>query len=130
MKNIITIAIILILPILVYLVMNKTSNDVVAFAQDNSKPTLLIFSSTMCMDCQKMKTILNEIQPTYSDKVNFVQINATENSKSIKDIVKKYSVVLVPTIVFVNEDSNETGRIEGYIPKEDLIKEVEAVING
>ena len=45
-------------------------------------------------------------------------------------MVKKHSVVLVPTIVFVNEDSNETGRIEGYVPKEDLIKEIEAVING
>lgn len=130
MKNIITIVIILILPVLVYLIMNKTSNDVVAFAQDNTKPSLLIFSSTMCMDCQKMKTVLNEIQPTYSDRVNFVQINATENSRKIKDIVKKHSVVLVPTIVFVDKDSNETARIEGFVPKENLIKEIEAVING
>ncbi len=130
MKNIITIVIILILPVLVYLIMNKTSNDVVAFAQDKTKPSLLIFSSTMCMDCQKMKTVLNEIQPTYSDRVNFVQINATENSRKIKDIVKKHSVVLVPTIVFVDKDSNETARIEGFVPKENLIKEIEAVING
>lgn len=130
MKNIITIAIILILPILVYTILTKSNSDISAIAKNKDLPTLMIFSSSMCIDCQKMKGILNEIQGDYNDKINLVSINATENDKKIKDLVKKYNIVLVPTMVFLDLNENEVNRLEGYIPKEELITEIEEVING
>lgn len=130
MKNIITIALILILPVLVYFVMSKNSNDITVFAKDMSKPSMYVFSSTMCMDCQKVKTLLKEIQPDYVDKINIVHINAIENTKKTKELVKKHNVVLVPTIVFLDVNNSEINRIEGYMPKEEFIKEIEESING
>ena len=130
MKNIITILLILILPIVAYLVMNKNSQDIIANAKENNLPTLMTFSSTMCIDCQKMKTVINDVKDTYSDKINFVSINALDINKRVKDYIKKYGVVLVPTMIFIDANGNMTNKIEGYIPKEQLITEIEETING
>lgn len=131
MKNIITIAVILILPVLIYSFMNKhTTSDISAQAKDTNKPTLMIFTSTMCMDCQKMKTVIKEVEPEYSDKINFVPVNAIDKSKSVKDMVKKYKVVLVPTLIFLDKNQSETNRVEGFIPKEELVSDIEEAING
>ncbi len=130
MKNIITIALILILPIAVYTILSKNSSNIIAFAQEGNKPSLMAFTSTMCMDCQKMKGIIKEIEDNYNDKINFVSINALDKNRKVQSYVKKHHVVLVPTIVFLDENGNEVNKIEGYIPKEELIKEIEEVING
>ena len=130
MKNIITIVLILVLPVLVYLIMSKNSNDFSAIAKEKNMPSLLTFTSTMCMDCQKMKGVLKEIQPSYQDRINFISINETEKDRKVQNYIKKHNVVLVPTMVFLDENGNEVNKIEGYIPKEELIKEIEEVING
>ena len=90
----------------------------------------MIFTSAMCLDCQKMKSIINEVEPIYNDKVNFISINALDKSKKVQEYIKKYSIVLVPTIIFVDENENQKNKVEGYIPKDELIKEVEDIING
>lgn len=130
MKNIITILLILILPIVAYLIMNKNSEQIMAIAKENNLPTLMSFSSTMCIDCQKMKKVLNEIEPTYQNKINFVSINALDKDRKIKNYINKYGVTLVPTLIFVDNNGNMTNKIEGYISKEELISEIEEAING
>lgn len=130
MKNIITILLILILPIVAYVLLNKNSNNIIANAKENNLPTLMTFSSTMCLDCQKMKGVISEVEKEYNSKINFVSINALDKNRKIKDYIKKYGVVLVPTMVFVDQNGNMTNKIEGYIPKEQLITELEEAING
>lgn len=130
MKNIITILLILIVPVAVYLYLSKNSDTTSAIAKDKTKPSIMIFTSAMCLDCQKMKSVINEVQPVYSDKINFVSINALDKNKKVQADIKKYGVVLVPTIIFVDENENQKNKIEGYIPKEQLITEIEDIING
>lgn len=130
MKNIITILLILILPIALYLIMSKNSNDLSALAKEQNIPTIMAFTSTMCMDCQKLKGVLKEVEPEYTGKVNFIGINALDKSRKIQSYIKKYHVVLVPTLIFLDENGNEINKIEGFISKEDLIKEIEEAING
>ena len=129
MKNIITILLVLILPLCAYFVLNKNSNNITAIAKDNL-PSLYIFTSTMCIDCQKMKSIINEIEPNYKEKINFIQINAIDKNRKVQDLIKKHSVVLVPTIIMLDRTGNKTNKIEGYIEKEKLINEIEEAING
>ena len=130
MKNIITILLILFVPVAVYLYLSKNSDTTSAIAKDKTRPSIMIFTSTMCLDCQKMKSVINEVQPIYSDKINFISINALDKNKKVQDDIKKYGVVLVPTIIFVDENENQKNKIEGYIPKEQLITEIEDIING
>ena len=84
----------------------------------------------MCIDCQKMKKLLNEIEPAYQNKINFVSINALDKDKKVKNYINKFGVTLVPTLVFIDDNGNLINKIEGYIPKEELISEIEEAING
>lgn len=130
MKNIITILLILIVPICAYLFMSKNSENVIAFANGKNIPTIMTFSSTMCLDCQKLKVVIKDVEQSYGEKVNFVNYNALDKDRKVKENIKKYGVVLAPTIVILDKNGNKIKKIEGYIPKEELIKEVEEVING
>ena len=129
MRNIITILLILILPVGVYLFMNSRTTDNMAFAVNPNNPSLLIFTSTMCMDCQKMKSVLNDVEKNYNNKINFVYIDALQKEKKIQEKIKKYEVTLVPTLVFTDANEIQTKKIEGAIPKDELILALEDSVN-
>ena len=131
MKNIIAIIAILVIPVLIYLsVANSPNRPSAANAKSDNIPTVMTFTSTMCMDCQKMKAVLKEIEPEYEGKVNFLSINATAKDKTVKDLVKKHNITLVPTMVFFDINDNELKRIEGAISKDDLKSELDSISNG
>lgn len=130
MKNIFIILLILILPVAIYLMLNKNSDFDSAMAKSNDLPSLLIFTSTMCLDCQRMKALVSEIENDYNDKINFVRINALDNNRKVKEQVKAHGVVLVPTLIFLDVNGEQTNKIEGFIPKEELIKNIEVSLNG
>ncbi len=130
MKNIITVLLILIVPVCVYLFMSRSSVDIMANAKENNLPVLMTFTSSMCMDCQKMKGVIKEVEGDYSDRINFININALDKDRKVKEYIKKYNVVLVPTMIFLDENGNQINKIEGAVTKEVLINEIEEAING
>ncbi len=130
MKNIITIALIFVLPLTAYFIMNGNSDGITASAKDNGHPNIIVFTSAMCMDCKKMKSLLNEVEPVYNSKVNFTHINALDNNKQVKEQIRKYNITLVPTLVYTDENGNPKNKTEGYIEKEQLISKIEELING
>ena len=129
MKNIITILLILILPVAAYLILTSHSANKTALAVDKNNPSMLIFTSTMCMDCNKMKSVIKEVENNYNNKVNFIYIDALAKDKHVQEQIKRYGVTLVPTLVFTDENEVQTKKIEGAIPKEELIIALEDSIN-
>lgn len=77
-----------------------------------------------------MKKVIKEIEPNYHDRINFIQINATDKNRKVQEYIKRYGVTLVPTIVVLDRNNNKINKIEGYIEQEKLIKEIEDAING
>lgn len=130
MKNIITILLIIILPIMAYLIIEKRSKLNSATAMENSLPTIMVFSSSMCLDCQKLKGVINEIKNDYEDKINFISYNALDKDKKVQKYIKEYQIILAPTTIILDRNGNKVDKIEGYIPKEELINEIEEAING
>ena len=129
MRNIIIILLVLIIPICTYLFLSNESTDYMVMANDKNHPNLLIYTATMCLDCKKMKEIISEIESDYSDKINFISINALDNNTKIQDSIKKHDVKVVPTIVFTDTKGEATNKIEGFIPKEELIVKIKEAIN-
>ena len=129
MKNIIIAILVLVIPVSTYLFMSKNSSENIAYASDKNNPSLLIYTSTMCLDCKKMKEVLKEIEGDYSDKINFVSINALDNNRKIQESIKKHNVQVVPTLVFTDTNGVQTNKVEGFIPKEELVTKIEEVIN-
>ncbi len=129
MKNIITILLILIIPVSIYLILSNLSKNHQAFAHNQNNPSMLIFTSTMCMDCQKIKTVIKKVENNYQDKINFVYIDALQNNQNIRNKIKKYGVTLVPTIVFTDVNEVQTNKIEGSVPKEQIVSAIEESIH-
>lgn len=129
MKNLILILLILVIPVTAYLFLSKNSTDYMAMANDVKNPSLLIYTSTMCLDCKKMKEVIKDIENSYADKINFISINALDNNRKIQDSIKKHDVKVVPTLVFTDVNGKETDKVEGFIPKEELITKIEEAIN-
>jgi thiol-disulfide isomerase/thioredoxin len=128
MKNIIIILLILILPVAAYYTLSSKSSDK-AFAINPENPSMLIFTSTMCKDCQIMKKILKEVENNYNEKINFVYIDALKNNKKTQEQIKEYGITLVPTLVFTDVNNIQTKKIEGSVPKEELVIAIEDCIN-
>ena len=131
MKNILTILAVILIPIIMYFAISNKNVQVTetAFAKDSGIPTVITFTSTMCMDCQKMKAVISEVQDDYEGKINFVSINALDKKRSVKDAVNQYKIVLVPSIVLLDSNNKEVNKIEGFIPKDELIRNLEGLIN-
>lgn len=128
MKNIITVLLILILPVVAYFVISSKTSEK-AFAINPENPSMLIFTSTMCKDCQTMKKILKEVENSYNEKINFVYIDALKNNKKTREQIKEYGITLVPTLIFTDVNQIQTKKIEGSVPKEELIIAIEDCIN-
>lgn len=125
MKNIITIVLILVLPVLAYILLDNNKNsNVIEVAQAGNKPKVLIFSSAMCSECIKMKKVINEVEPQYADKIEFIKYNAQDNSQEVASLMKKYQVTLVPTLIFINTDGKVIKKQVGSESKDTFVTDL------
>lgn len=134
MKNWIIALAVLIIPMVTYYILDTTHSNKAGFeanAQNTySKPVVIKFASAMCLDCKKMENVMNDIMPKYSDKITYEKINAQSNDSNTNTLIKKYAVTLVPTVIFLKKDGSVYKRTEGFIPKNELEKILEGLING
>ncbi len=131
MKNWIIALSILILPMAAYFILDKNQtagNGFEAHAAD--KAVIMKFSSPMCLDCKKMDEVIQSVMPKYTDKVTYQSIDAQANNPKTNELVKKYSVTLVPTCVFLKKDGKLYKRTEGYIEPAQFEEYVKGLING
>lgn len=125
-KSIITILAILIIPILAFfgLTFNKDTSSI---AQANGKPQIIKFSSTMCLECQEVEKVFKELLPKYQDKVAYTEIIVDSRDDMKNNMIKKYNVTLVPTVIMLNSDGTQYKRIESAIPKEEMEKYIKGL---
>ena len=125
-KNIITVLLVLLLPIVTYLFMTHSGNEPINVADAcQNKPQIIKFTSTMCLDCQEMNKIMKEVFPQYKDRIVLEEISVQDGKSSTNAKIKKYNVTLVPTIIMIDSNGKQVRRIEGAIPKEQMIMYLE-----
>lgn len=125
-KTLIIAALIFVLPIAVYAVLsckNPAINETAVASV--GMPKLIKFSSPMCSDCQALAKVIDEVDDDYEDRVEFIEISVNDNSGAVREQIKKYNVKLVPTMVFLNSKGEQIARVEGSVPKEQLIEYLE-----
>ncbi len=118
-KNLITILAIFIVPVLAYMGLSHSGTSSTAKSTDG-KPEVVKFTSTMCIDCQKMNKVFEVLKPKYAEKVAFTEINVQDNSEYVQSQVKKYNITLVPTILLFDSKGKQVARIEDAIPAEKM----------
>ena len=131
MKNWIISLIILIAPIIAFMALKEShiaQNAILAEAAE--KPTVIKFSSSMCLDCKKVKGELEPLKEKYKNQVTFIEINATSEEPDVQEKIETYGVTVVPTIIFLNPSKHKEKKIEGFETKEKLEQCIKEIING
>ncbi len=131
-KNIIIAALVLLVPLVAFWVLNKTNSTTAkttvtppaAEEQVNEvaigKPQVLKFTSTMCLDCQTMNKLFKEVFPKYQDKIVLTEISVQDGKAFTNQQIKKYNITLVPTMIFIDSNNNVVNRVQGAIEKDVL----------
>ena len=120
-KNLITVLLVFLVPVVAYFGINLMNTSVTSSVDaKTTKPQIVKFTSTMCIDCQTMNKIIKEIYPQYKDKVELTEINVQDGNPKNDEWIKKYEISLVPTIILIDSNGNKTKRIEGAISKDEL----------
>ena len=121
-KNLISILLILFVPIVGYMALTKSMATNAQVYNTTNKPQVIKFTSTMCMDCQKMNKIMQEIFPKYEDKIVLTEVHVQDGSSFSNSEIKKHNVTLVPTIILIDSNGKQVKRIEGAIEKSEMEK--------
>ena len=119
-KNFLVILLILFVPMIAYFALSKTQAKENKIVDINKRPQIIKFTSTMCLDCQKMNKIFKEIFPKYENKVVLTEIHVQDGKSFTGEQIEKYKVTLVPTIILINSDGKIVKRIEGAIEQDEM----------
>ncbi len=125
-RNALIILLILIVPLVVYFALSRSSGTAVVEAQVN-QPQMIKFASRMCYDCQRLEKVLQAVYPEFRDKVILTEITVQDNSSSVQNMIKKYNVKLVPTSIFIDKNGDIKARVEGYMDENTLKNHLEEI---
>jgi thioredoxin 1 len=81
------------------------------------------FWATWCPYCVKLKPIFEKVANDYQE-IKFVKVNVQEQ----EDLAGRYGIQGIPVIKFFCE-GREVGEIVGYVPENELRKQVEEIAN-
>lgn len=84
--------------------------------------TLLQFRSTGCTICKQMEPELEKIKKASSQKVNVTVLNVMNVNS--QNVMKYFGISAVPTHLLLDKQGNEIFRKYGFIPSEELLREM------
>lgn len=129
-KNMTIIALVFVLPLVAFGVLSSnnesTAKPKVGVTETEEvpvsvgKPQVIKFSSAMCLDCQTMNKLFKEVFPKYNERIVLTEVHVQDGKAFTGELIKKYNVTLVPTMIFLDSNNNQVKRIEGAIEKVEL----------
>ena len=84
------------------------------------KVTFVELGSVNCIPCKMMQPVMKNIEKKYGEQVNVVFYDVWTEEQ--KPYAQKYSIKLIPTQVFLDENGKEFFRHEGFYPEEEIHK--------
>lgn len=102
--------------------LNSTSNLTQALddADAQNKTVLLLFDQESCYYCDLLKSdVLSNVNVQKELNDNFIVVDVDVNKDS--QLAEKYKVVGTPMSVFLDSNSKEINRIEGYVSAEEFL---------
>jgi thioredoxin 1 len=79
-------------------------------------PVMLQFGKSWCPTCQSTKPILDNVARIYGGKALIIPVDVEIN----KDLVRDFSIRLIPTQIFLRPDRTEFFRHEGILQERQI----------
>ena len=106
---------------------------ILAQAKDDGKPVIIDFSADWCAPCRELDatTFRNPEVRAAAKQMVMVKIDLTSvPDDTARDLIEKYQVKGVPTVVFVDRDGSERGdlRLVDYRPAEEFLRRMKQLL--
>tara|TARA_R110002050_G_scaffold300722_2_gene471927 strand:+ start:70036 stop:70410 length:375 start_codon:yes stop_codon:yes gene_type:complete len=89
-------------------------------SDENVKVTFIELGSVKCIPCQKMQSVIKQVEEKYPTQVATIFYDVWTDEG--KEASKAFEFDLIPTQVFLDENGNEYYRHEGYFEFDELEK--------
>lgn len=89
------------------------------------RPMIVDFSADWCQPCQDLKPIFATLKNDFIGRIDCVMINTDEN----KELVKKYGIRNIPTLLFLSKTGEIKKHTTGYIPRDSINVIIDSVYN-
>lgn len=107
--------------------------DLHSFAMANdgaqNKPTLIDFAAEWCIPCREMDhtTYLDADVVREAERFRMVKADITEENEATTQVVEKYGVRGVPTVILLSANGTERDRLVGYVGPDELLEAMRQV---
>ncbi|OGI04178.1 MAG: hypothetical protein A2Y25_08700 [Candidatus Melainabacteria bacterium GWF2_37_15] len=122
-SSLIVILAIFVIPLALYFFFKMPSgNDFAAVSATPGKAKLLQFTSPMCYDCNRIEKELAPLKTAaeYKNTIIFEKIDVSKRTPAVDQLITKYNVDVVPTLVFLDKNGNMINREQGYMAQQQL----------
>lgn len=87
------------------------------------KPVIMQLSTKTCPNCVEMYPIMNSINEKYGDRVivGVVYLDDKKILDTAMKLARKYEVMYVPTIVFLDKDGRVVSKKVGVMTEEEIL---------
>jgi len=89
---------------------------------NSDKPVVVDFYSTMCIPCQQMSGVLEDVATTWKDEVKFVKVNI----RGARVLADEFDIQSVPTFVLV-KNGQQVDKIVGASPQDHFVDKLKKV---
>jgi thiol-disulfide isomerase/thioredoxin len=79
---------------------------------DVNGPAVILFRGDNSTNCQAIHRLVDEAETRHGKQVHFAQFDWSDDNP----LIKKYRIHFLPTVVFLNQQNKEVGRIVGESP--------------
>ena len=86
-------------------------------------PVLVDFWAPWCRPCLMTAPVLEELAKEYTDKITFTKLDVDQNTQ----VAAKYNIMAIPNLIIFKE-GKPVSQIVGYKPKEELKRDLDAVL--
>ncbi len=127
------ILVILFLPIVIYNLQKSVikPTETSTFAAENLKfPGIIEFSSNLCLECKELEKVFEPLKEKYSGKLNITVIKINSSAEFSGELMKKYGVITVPTVIFLDKNGEVIRKIEGAEKQNLLEKYMKEISDG
>jgi len=112
---------------------HKSESEALAKAKATGQPMIVDFTAEWCEACHEIEAQIFQ-DPKFVEKLGGIvplRVDVTSATEKNTEILQKYGVISLPTIVFVGADGTilKRPRIHGLIPLEKFLEILEAVLN-